>query len=278
MLIWASKITGIPVFSIKEGLRIGEINDVIYDPKSQKALAFLLNQSSFSPNFKSIYLSDILTFGNDAIIIDSFNKIRTFQNSHDSFFLLSKKEERKSAKLEVIDENGSPIGQIVDISFDSRSGKIEELEIFPEIENSSKKLIKFSDIVSIAGRAAVIKTNSDEEELSEIGLLPENESENLKENEESSLSSSKNEKLKNNVFEDFKNIYRLIISGIVEKKKKDAAGKLLSKTIILPNDEILARKGELITYKILAQGEKNNLLDQILKYAVSVPPLLLKNK
>lgn len=51
----------------------------------------------------------------------------------------------------------------------------------------------------------------------------------------------------------------------LEKRKQNVVGLFLTKTILAPDDTILAERGEIITHKLLEQAEKFGLIAQVLK-------------
>ncbi|MGI5826414.1 MAG: PRC-barrel domain-containing protein, partial [Patescibacteria group bacterium] len=54
MLIKASNVIGLKVVSLDKGETIDEVEDVIYDAKAEKVIAFLINQGGWSASAQVI--------------------------------------------------------------------------------------------------------------------------------------------------------------------------------------------------------------------------------
>lgn len=67
-------------------------------------------------------------------------------------------------------------------------------------------------------------------------------------------------------------VYSQIYPRRTTASEIEVLGKYLTKTLLTPDERIIARKGELITEKLLAEAKKAGLLRELLTHTSSTPP------
>lgn len=71
MLIKAKDVVGLQVITKNEGKKIENIDDIVYDPQSNKVLALIANNGGMFSTSKVIMYTDILKIGPDAVMVES---------------------------------------------------------------------------------------------------------------------------------------------------------------------------------------------------------------
>ncbi|MCL5090527.1 MAG: PRC-barrel domain-containing protein [Patescibacteria group bacterium] len=266
MLIKASKVIGLPVFTIKEGKKIEDVNDVIYDPNQQKVIALLVESSGWFSDAKVIMLTDIRSIGPDAIITETENVIKKASSLPEPLSSIAE-HNQKVRKTQVVTENGAALGKVSDIFFDDKTGFVEEFEISQgpvEDIKSGRKTVKINEVLRVGKDATIVK-NSAKEEVDEQAKKEAPLTGQLKSTQEQAEKSSEN------IFEEIKTKYEELRGNQSERRKKEAIGQYLTKTILLPNDQVLAQRGEMVTNNLVKKAEDFNLLDQVLDHTTIQP-------
>jgi len=321
MLIKASKVIGLPVFTIVDGKKIEVIDDLIYHPTENRIEALLVARGGWFSNAKIIMFQDIKSIGHDALLIESAEVLKKASDVEQQIEYIAKSNTYLSG-TKIITEEGVDLGKVSDIYFNSRTGLAEEFEVSREKDkNHEKKRIKISDIITIGKDATIVKLYSDDVsydfrspnplaeertvngETSSAGeiaaqLLTQVE-ENIKQvgskiqKQAKILSydiSDKKEEIKGtDEAQEAKasgetNVSRVaggnegakmqgVRSKITERRKKDAVGLYLVKNVLAPDDKLLAKEGDMVTYRLLAEAEDSGVLEQILDNVIVRMPM-----
>lgn len=65
----AQTIIGLPIISLAEGLRVGQVQDVVFDPDKRSIAALVVSEAGWRHDAELIPLDQIRSFGNDAVTI-----------------------------------------------------------------------------------------------------------------------------------------------------------------------------------------------------------------
>lgn len=163
MLVKANDVIGAKIISLDTGKEIKKIEDVIYDGKENKVLAFLVDSGGLFSNAKVIFLEDTKGIGKDAVIIESEKNIKDTSKVPKNVGNIAR-ESNYLTKTRVITEQGRDLGQISDILFDPKTGKVEEFEVTQGLANlkSGKKTFKITDILTIGEDATIVRAATEE--------------------------------------------------------------------------------------------------------------------
>ncbi|HEX3028974.1 MAG TPA: PRC-barrel domain-containing protein, partial [Clostridia bacterium] len=121
-----SEVLGLPVICVENGKKIGIIEDVIFCPKTKETRAFILQRKGCSIDRKVILVKDVLSLGNDALIVNDCTCAKNFKTVKNSEEL---KNRGDIQGLKIYSKNGENVGTVKDILFDYRTGTIEGVEI-----------------------------------------------------------------------------------------------------------------------------------------------------
>lgn len=124
-LLKCSQVIGLPVICVDSGKRAGIIKDVLFCPDERLVKGFLLERKGFELDQRILLMKDVLSLGNDAVIV-----------SHHTCILPSRKHEltdelkgrREVRGLRIYARPGVDLGIVADVMFDGRTGRIEGVE------------------------------------------------------------------------------------------------------------------------------------------------------
>ncbi|RJR25986.1 hypothetical protein C4578_00355 [Candidatus Microgenomates bacterium] len=160
----ASDVIGLKVISLDKGEEVGEINDIIYDPVSQRIKAFLLDEGGWFSEAKVIPFEGIEKIGEDAATINSSQKIEKASDVPDPYSSVSERNS-KIRKMNVVSENGNNIGKVSDVIFDEQSGEVIEYEItkgpIEDLKTGRNKISK-EDISRVGQDDIIVKSEAEE--------------------------------------------------------------------------------------------------------------------
>ena len=262
MLIKASHMIGLPVFTIQDGKKVETVADVVYHPIENKIEALLTDKGGLFAPARVILFEDIRSIGENAVLIDTAAVLKKVSEVKNDIQAITKSDAYLTGK-KIIAEEGDALGTVSDIYFDSKTGIVEEFEVSAGADKShkqEKKRIKISDIITIGRDAAIVRLeqtleNSTEEKTEEpAGDLEMQNFEPVPPEPE------------NEAFEGELPPVKIPLAKrkVNDRRKKDAVGLYLTKNILTPDDKLLAKEGDMVTYKLLDQAEIADVLDQVL--------------
>jgi uncharacterized protein YrrD len=153
MLKKYSDVLGLPVISATDGMKIGTLKDVAFCKDNKGILGFILEKDTHALKGKVILLRDVLSLGNDALIINNPNcllEYRQFKKTHEL------QADIQLRGLKIYTHSGDDIGIVQDILFDYRSGKVEGVQVSDGIVQD---LIMGRNILPFFGKVEINNSN-----------------------------------------------------------------------------------------------------------------------
>ncbi len=121
------KLTGLPVIALDMGSELGEVKEIIYEPREQKILAVLLEEGGWIKGAKIVTWQDLQHIGEDAVTVKG-SEVVLDSNSQKELQELCR--DRVSLKgFKVLTEKGAELGIIEDILFNPSTGEIVGYEL-----------------------------------------------------------------------------------------------------------------------------------------------------
>ena len=120
-----SEVLGLPVICIESAQKLGTVQDAIFSPLIKKAVAFSLEKRKCEFARKVIFLGNIKSIGKEAIIINDHKDIDSLSKTE----YLRMFENMKLIGLKVYTTDGQDLGEVKDIIFDFKTGRIDGVEI-----------------------------------------------------------------------------------------------------------------------------------------------------
>ncbi len=121
-----SDVLGLPVISAKDGIMIGTLKDVVFCRNNKGVLGFILEKVSHNIKGNVILLRDVLSLGNDALIIDDPDNLIEYRKLKKTPEMLERMQLRG---FRIYTHSGEDIGIVQDIFFDYKTGKVEGVQV-----------------------------------------------------------------------------------------------------------------------------------------------------
>lgn len=109
----ARTIIGLPVISLAEGIRVGEVKDVVFDPEGRKIAALVITEASWRHDAEIIPMDKVRSFGRDAVTIYAMDGLIRARTDHDLNRLFA--SDVKLDGLLVMTEGGNYLGILEEI-------------------------------------------------------------------------------------------------------------------------------------------------------------------
>lgn len=160
MLIKANDVIGLKIFTVMEGKNIDKVEDVVYDPASQRIEALIVNNGGIFSSGKAIAIENIRSIGEDAVVVESEDVLENIDSLKAEAKHIAE-DDTYLTKSAVLTEDGNDLGKVTDLLFDSETGKVEELEVSQGgLRNiqSGKKHVKPDNIVTVGEDALIVNS------------------------------------------------------------------------------------------------------------------------
>ncbi len=121
-----SDVLGLPVISAKNGMKIGTLKDVVFCKYNKGVLGFIIEKESHSIKGNVVMLQDVLSLGNDALIIEDSDNLIEYRKIKKTPEMLERMQLRG---FKIYTHSGNDIGIVKDILFDYKTGKVEGVQV-----------------------------------------------------------------------------------------------------------------------------------------------------
>jgi uncharacterized protein YrrD len=126
MLQKYSEVLNLPVICADSGRKAGVVKDILFSSEERQVKALLLEREGVSVKKRVIFLSELISLGGDAAIVDSAGCVADMDRAS---FRNNFKDEGSLIGLRVFSKAGGEVGVVRDVIFDCRTGRIEGFEI-----------------------------------------------------------------------------------------------------------------------------------------------------
>lgn len=223
----------------EDGRQLGVITDIYFDPKTGKVEEFEVSQGleDVRSGKKRIKISDVVTVGQDATIVREY-AVEEFQKQ-------SQTQGISGAVSRGVDKVSEETPQLVDQSrakLDEWGEGIKQMTA-STLDQVEEMVEKAKDVYSRPSTQEAIQKAEDKTRKA-FGSVQEQIQE-IKQRAQTKT--------------------REIGDQAKDQLKEDAVGKYVTKNILSPSDKILIRRGEIVTYRVVNEAEKDGILDQILR-------------
>jgi len=121
------KLIGRPILSLAEGVRVGEVKDVILGAANDAVVGLLVDEGGLFGSAMVVPVEEIEAFGRDAVIVSARNSVRAAGEVRDIKEILDRKTSLIGTR--VFTEFGDAQGAVNDIYFEEATGRVVALEI-----------------------------------------------------------------------------------------------------------------------------------------------------
>jgi uncharacterized protein YrrD len=120
-------VDGISVIALDTGAKIGEVDDLIFDLQQNRLIGILVEKAGLTHPARVVPCSQVRAIGPDAVMVEGENSV--IDAEKDAYINDILQKEREIKGKEVYTMEGEDLGEIVDVHFDEKTGKIEGYEV-----------------------------------------------------------------------------------------------------------------------------------------------------
>lgn len=311
MVVKATQVIGLPIFTIKDGKKLETtVRDVVYDPVANKVEALVIDEGGWFSDARVLLIQDLKSIGEDAVVIESEDMVKDASEVKQKVTNIAKSENYLTTD-KVVTEAGKDLGRITDMYFDSKTGKVDRFEVSQgalKDVSSGKRTFKTTDIKTIGEDAMIVGSYVDEKfdkQAQQTGLqgkfnagkdkapdILEQAKQSLQELGEKTREkftevkdSPKTHEMMRSVQDKTAQAKDKVIEAkdvttdkvqesrgaMEDKRRQSVVGKYVTVNILSKQDELLAKRGDMITHALVEQAEANDALDQLLGNAANEP-------
>jgi uncharacterized protein YrrD len=168
----ARTIVGLPVISLAEGLRLGEIRDIVFDPDRRRIAGLVITEATWRRDAEIVPIDRVRSFGRDAVTIHSLEGLIKAKTDQDLYRLLTSGV--KVDGLLAMTEGGNYLGIMEEIVVGPR-GEMIAYEIsagFAEDLNRGKCLIPADEAVTVGKDVATFPDGVESLIVRQLADLP----------------------------------------------------------------------------------------------------------
>ncbi|QGT98892.1 hypothetical protein SYNTR_0299 [Candidatus Syntrophocurvum alkaliphilum] len=228
----SQEIIGLPVFSIIDGKKIGQVKDLVVNPEEGKVEFILVSNGSWYVGARVLPYKAVMGVGEHAVTTESDNQLTNISETNNANSLLERNVELKGNR--VLTNKGNLIGIISEYSIDEETGEILSLEFKTAQDESETENIEASQILTYGADVLVVKE--------QIASSDTDTSNTNQENAEVITEDNKSEGA----------------TLFLEKQKNFLMGKQVTQDIKNADGEIIITKGATVTEDILKIAENND--------------------
>lgn len=155
----SQEIIGLPVFSILDGKKIGQVKDLVINPEEGKVDFILVSNRNWYVGARVLAYKSVMGIGEHAVTTESENLLTTIDETANANNLLERNIELKGNR--VLTNKGNLIGVISEYVVDEENGKIFRLEYRTAQDESKIEIIEAQKVMTYGVDVVVIKENGD---------------------------------------------------------------------------------------------------------------------
>lgn len=164
MIVKASDVRGKPLLSIERGVRLDDVDDIVYDFDSHNVVGLKIKGGGMFSENKVVALSDVQEIGKDVVTIQSEQVVHNAKDVSDRMYSLMQ-QKPYFLNNSIVTEDGEKLGKISDVYFDSHTGAVHHFEVSQGLFGnaaSGKKSIQPSEIITLGEDVTVVRTSTRE--------------------------------------------------------------------------------------------------------------------
>ena len=151
----SKSILGMPVYSIKEGIPLGIIKQILIDGKTNRVQGFIVEKRRFSREERVLPFPAITGFGEDTITVERQGLLE--RKGINQQFLKAIRFPLPIVGARVFTAGGKTLGKVEEYRFSTIDGGITGLEIAGDGFFKVRSLVDGATIIAIAPRTIMLK-------------------------------------------------------------------------------------------------------------------------
>ncbi|MDD2510678.1 MAG: PRC-barrel domain-containing protein [Syntrophomonas sp.] len=149
------EIIGLPVFSVLDGKKIGQVKDLVINPEEGKVDFILVSNRNWYDGARVLGYKSVMGIGEHAVTTESENLLTTINETANANKLLERNIELKGNR--VLTNKGNLIGVISEFIVDEDTGAIACLEFRTAEDESKIEIIDAKQVMTYGFDVIVIK-------------------------------------------------------------------------------------------------------------------------
>lgn len=227
----SQEIIGLPVFSIVDGRKIGQVKDLVINPEEGKVEFILVSNANWYVGARVLPYKVVLGVGEHAVTTESESQLSNINETSSANGLLERNIEVKGNR--VLTNLGNLVGVISEYEIDETSGKITSLEYKSAQDENKIETVKAMNVITYGTDVIVIK-----------GVESVQGETKIKEQiEEKKVTTPSNETEATSQFKD--------------RQKQFMLGKKVNRDILDPNGKVIISEGTIVNEDIIQFAEVN---------------------
>ncbi|MDD3364806.1 MAG: PRC-barrel domain-containing protein [Syntrophomonas sp.] len=154
----SQEIIGLPVFSIVEGRKIGQVKDLVINPEEGRVEFILVSNGSWYVGARVLPYKAVMGVGEHAVTTESENLLATINETSTANSLLQRNIEVKGNR--VLTNKGNLIGVISEYEIDETTGKVVRLEYKTAQNESLIDSVQADEVLTYGADVIVVKEKS----------------------------------------------------------------------------------------------------------------------
>lgn len=155
----SQEIIGLPVFSIVDGRKIGQVKDLVINPEEGKVDFILVSNGSWYVGARVLPYRAVMGVGEHAVTTESENMLTNINETAHANSLLERNIEVKGNR--VLTNKGNLIGAISEYEVEEETGKIVKLQYKTAQDETRVEFIDAEQVLTYGADVVVIKEKSD---------------------------------------------------------------------------------------------------------------------
>jgi len=151
----SQEIIGLPVFSIVDGKKLGQVEDLVINPEGGKVDFVLVRVGSGFTGVKVLPFPSVMGIGEDALTIESENQLGPINENADAFNLLQRNITVIGTRI--LSNQGNFIGVISEYAIDEQNGSFARLDYNSIRDESKTEVIDGADVITYGAEVVVVK-------------------------------------------------------------------------------------------------------------------------
>lgn len=155
----SQEIIGLPVFSIVDGRKIGQVKDLVINPEEGKVDFLMVSNGSWYVGAKVLPFNFVIGIGEHAVTTENENQLSIVNENPSANGLLQRNIEVKGNR--VLTNKGNLIGIITEYEIDENSGQILMIEYRSALDEKTLAQIAAQSILTFGSDIVVVKEGQD---------------------------------------------------------------------------------------------------------------------
>lgn len=154
----SQEIIGLPVFSIVDGKKIGQVKDLVINPEEGKVDFILVSNHNWYVGARVLAYKSVMGIGEHAVTTERDNLLTPINETANANNLLERNIELKGNR--VLTNKGNLIGVVSEYVVDEDNGKISRLEYRTAEDESKIEIIEAGQVMTYGIDVVVIKEHA----------------------------------------------------------------------------------------------------------------------